>query len=69
ISSLFLSISLARWYSTQCKKMAVFRSGKGLSPRTKSAGTLILNFTVCRTIRNKRLLIKPLCSRLWSQYK
>ena len=35
------------------EKMAIYESGSGSSPDTKSAGSLILNFSASRTMKNK----------------
>ena len=40
------------------KKAAVCKAGRGLSPRTKSADTLTLDFLASRTMRNKFVSFK-----------
>ena len=47
-----------------CKMTAVSEPGGWPSPDTKLVGTLILNFSTSRNVRNKRLLFKAL--HLWN---
>lgn len=35
------------------EKMAIYKQGGGSSPDTKSAGSLIFNFSASRTMKNK----------------
>lgn len=40
-------------------KVTIWKPRIGLKPGNKSAGTVILDFPVCRTVRNKYLMFQP----------
>lgn len=51
------------------EKVAIYRPGRGLSPNTRSASTLNLNFSAFRTMRNVCFLNHPVYGYLIKQPK
>ena len=60
ISSGKLSLSLSHWGHSE--KAAIFKPERELSPGTEFVGTLILDISASKTVRNKCFLFKPPCS-------
>lgn len=65
--TLAFSLSLFPPMWGQSERIAPCKSGRGLSLGTESAGTLILDFTVYRTMMNRCFLCKP--PSLWHSFK
>ena len=49
--------SLTSFHQEQREKVVICEPGSGLSTNTKFASTLMLNFPVSRTVRNKYLYL------------